>query len=122
MDILMTEDFDAVFYNGPMTKLQTTQPLVDTVRQRLYIRLRSFREEWFLDTRYGVPYFQSILGKKVTKGAVDLIFQTEILNVVGVKQITSFESTFNNRTYTLKFSVKVADGTDTGIITVSPIS
>lgn len=122
MDILMTEDGDAIFFNGPMTKSQTTQPLVGTVRQRLYIKLRTFRGEWFISTEYGVPYWQSILGKKVSKGSLDLIFQTAILEENGVKQITSFESTFQNRQYTLKFSVKVVDGTDTGIITVSPVT
>lgn len=116
----MTPDGDAIFFNGPMTKAQTTQPLIDTVRQRLYIKLKSFKGDWFINTEYGIPYFQNLLGFKIPKASADLIFQTAILEENGVKEITSFTSTLSNRQYTLKFSVRVMSGEDTGIITVSP--
>lgn len=119
MDLLLNEAHDIVWVNGPLLKEQTTQTRVDVVAQRLLIRLSTWREEWFLDTSYGVPYW-SILGHKIKKSAVDLIFQREILAENGVKELTFFESTFENRKYTLSFRVKVTTGDETETITLTP--
>jgi hypothetical protein len=114
---------DAVWVNGPLTKEFTTQPFTQTVEQRLRIRLQTFLEEYFWDTTYGIPYFQRLLGKKQTsKAAADLIFQTNILAEVGVKEIVSFDSTFVNRVYSLTFRVKVVDGTISSPIVINNIN
>lgn len=126
MDLLLDLDpispsyGDLTWKNGPLTPNYTTQSRVDVVAQRLRIRLLTFREEWFLDTSYGVPYFQYILGHKIKKSAVDLIFQREILAENGVKELTFFESTFENRKYSLSFRVKVTTGEESGLITITP--
>lgn len=123
MDLLMDYDEgDLIFVNGLLTKEYTTQPFVQTVQQRLYILLHTYLEEWFMDTTYGIPYWQSILGKKTTKSAVDLIFQQKILAENGVKEITQFNSTFVNRVYSLNFKVRVTTGEETQPITISPTS
>ena len=125
MDLLLNLDpisssyGDLTWKNGPLTPDYTTQSRVDVVAQRLRIRLLTWREEWFLDTSYGVPYW-SILGRKIKKSAVDLIFQREILAENGVKELTFFESTFENRKYTLSFRVKVTTGDETETITLTP--
>lgn len=114
---------DIVWNNGPLTKEYVTSPYTQTVAQRLKIRLLTFQEEWFLDTTYGVPYFQRILGKKkVTKSSIDLIFQEQILLETGVKEIVSFTSTFSNRQYSMTFQVRVVNGEVTAPINVSPIN
>lgn len=113
---------DIVWNNGPLTKEYTTQPLTETVAQRLKIRLLTFLEEWVYNTAYGVPYHQRILGKKTTKSAVDLIFQQQILSEEGVKEIVSFSSTFVNRQYSLIFSVRVVTGETTAPIVIQPIN
>lgn len=113
---------DSVWVNGSLTKAETTQPFTQTVAQRLRIRLLSFQEEWFLDQEYGVPYFQRLLGQKPTKSATDLIFQQEILDVNGVKEITYFSSTFQNRIYSLSFRVRVVTGEETDTISINPIN
>ena len=126
MDLLLDTDplsssyGDLTWKNGPLTPSYTTQSRVDVVAQRLLIRLRSFQGDWFLDTGYGVPYFQRILGHKIKKSAVDLIFQREILAENGVKELTFFESTFENRKYSLSFRVKVTTGEESGLITITP--
>lgn len=126
MDLLIQNDPLNPFYgdltwkNGPLTPDYTTQSRVDVVAQRLRIRLLTFRGEWIFDTGYGVPYFQRILGHKIKKSAVDLIFQREILAENGVKELTFFESTFENRKYTLSFRVKVTTGDETETITLTP--
>jgi hypothetical protein len=123
MDILLDIDTkDAVFFNGPLTSDYTTQPLTQTVEQRLRIRLSTFQNEWFMDTTYGIPYFQSILGRKATKEAVDLIFQQAILAENGVKEMASFTSTFTNRQYSMTFTVKVSNGQITQPVSITPIN
>lgn len=111
---------DLLFQNGPLTKEYTTQPLIQTVAQRLFIMLRTFQGEWFLNTQHGIPYWDSILGKKTSKSSVDLIFQQKILAERGVKEITYFKSTLENRKYYLSVKVKVSTGDETELITVSP--
>lgn len=122
MDLLLDPtSWDIVWNNGPLTKEFTTQPLTQTVAQRLKIRLLSFRGDWFINTAYGIPYFQSILGhKQKSKASVDLIFQTEILLEPGVREIVTFNSTLtSNREYNLVFSIKVVDGTVSAPITLT---
>lgn len=122
MDLLLDPtSWDIVWNNGPLTKEFTTQPLTQTVAQRLKIRLLSFRGDWFINTAYGIPYFQSILGhKQKSKASVDLIFQTEILLEPGVREIVTFNSTLtSNREYKLVFSIKVVDGTVSAPITLT---
>lgn len=126
MDILMDRNpispnfGDAIFINGPLTAQATTQEPKDKVAQRLRIRLLTFREEWFLDQTYGVPYYQEILGRKPGKSKVDQIFQEQILLEAGVKEITSFTSTFQNRVYSATFRVRVNTGEETEAITINP--
>lgn len=123
MDLLLNyETGDLTWKNGPLTIDYTTQPYVDTVKQRLFIMLRTFQGEWFMDLNHGIPYWQSILGKKTTKSAVDLIFQQKILAQNGVKEITEFKSTFVNRQYSLDFKVRVSTGEVTDTITINPIT
>lgn len=122
MDLLLDSSHDLVFFNGPLTKEYTTQPFTQTVGQRLKIRLLTFREEWFLDTEYGVPYWQAILAKKIPKSRVDSILQQEILLEQGVKEIVSFTSTFANRQYSASFRVRVSTGEVTETITINPIT
>lgn len=127
MDILLNNDLssegyhDAIFINGPLAKDSITSTPVEVVAQRLSIRLQTFLGEWFIDTQYGVPYWQRILGKKVTKTAVDRIFQEQILSERGVREITTFTSTFKNREYDMSFRVRALDGSTTETITVNTV-
>ena len=113
---------DILWENGPLTKEFTTQPFTETVAQRLFIRLRTFMGEWFTNTVYGIPYWQRILGQKPTKESIDLIFQENILAESGVKEIVSFDSTFENRIYSMTFRVRVVTGEVTSPITVNPVN
>lgn len=119
MDLLLGNDHDAVWNNGPLTKEFTTQPLTQTVAQRLKIRLLTFKGEWFVNTIYGIPYYQELLGKKPSKSRVDRIFQQEILAEQGVREITYFNSTFDKRQYSLEFRVKVSTGDVTEVININ---
>lgn len=122
MDLLMDYQLkDVIFYNGPLEKPYTTQPFVDTVKQRLFILLHTFQTEWFLDTTYGIPYWDW-LGRKVRKSTIDLVMQQKILAEEGVKELVEFNSTLVNRIYSLSFRVKVTTGEVTDLIIISPTS
>lgn len=114
MDILRKDNHsgDVIFYNAPMTREQMTCGLRTSVSQRLVMRLKTFKGEWFMNTSYGFPYFQEVLGKKINKHAVDEIFRREILKERGVKNLSNFKSTLTkDRKYSIEFRVAVGDGT-----------
>lgn len=122
MDLLIHRDYttgtyDMIFDNGTCP---TTSDLVDVVTQRLYIRLKTLFQEWFLNVEYGVPYLERILGKKIRKSTVDIIIQEQIMMEKGVKQIVSFQSTFDgpSRVYSCRFTVKAEDGNVSSVITI----
>lgn len=121
MDLLLHENNDLVFFNGPLTREYTTQPFVQVVAQRLLIMLQTWQSEWFLDLTHGVPYSEW-LGRKVPKQRVDQILQQKILAENGVKEITYFSSTLENRQYSAQFKVRVTTGEETNIITITPTS
>lgn len=104
--------YDAVFINGPLTRSGITYFAQDVVAQRLRIRLRTFLGEWFINTDYGLPYFERILKKGVSKTTVDNIFREHILSEPGVIQIESFTSNFDagSRMYSCNFTVLTKEG------------
>lgn len=103
-----TNDIESV--GGKIKLLSTIQ---ESVRQRLSIKLRTFQNEWFLDTTYGVPYrgLNGIIGGKKSKAEVDAIFISIINDEPEVQRIISFDSTYNpiNRRYNLNFDARVED-------------
>lgn len=99
--------------NGHMLLLQTKQELV---RQRLEIKLRTWRGEYWLDTSFGIPYRdngdgKAIIGKGYTQKDVDALYIAAIREDEDVNSIEYFNSEYNpvSRDYSLKFEVKVDD-------------
>lgn len=116
MDLLLNNDTkDLVFINGACPAVQDRAAVV---AQKLTIRLRTFFQEWFLNTDYGVPYLERILGKKVKKSTVDAIIQEQIYKERGVAEIVSFKSTLVKRDYSCEFRVRADNGDLTETITI----
>lgn len=67
----------------------------DAVRQQLYVKLNLWREEWFLDTEFGTPYLQSILGKQITLGGAIAALKQSILELTDINDIQEFSYNFN---------------------------
>lgn len=67
---------------------------VDAVRQRLLIRLKFFRGEWFLDLRQGLPYYEQVLVKTPSLPLVESVFRRAILSTPGVLSIQKMSVTF----------------------------
>lgn len=100
---------DLYLQNGT---IRLTATLLEAVAQELWIRFRFFRGEWFLDDRTGLPYMQSILGKKTPIGIISQIFKNVITTCPGVASLTTFNLTrLPNRGLLLTFAAQLADGT-----------
>ena len=89
----------------------------EQVRQQLLIKLKLWRGEWFLDTEFGTPYLQQILGKQLTLSGALAALRKSILEVEGVRQILSFSYTFSNATR--KLIVDFTADTPYGIVEVT---
>jgi len=112
MDIKLNSEHDLAFDGYDLT-LTTTES--ESLAQRLIIKLRTFRGEWFLNVDEGISYYESILGKNRAKETIDLIFKNAILSEPEVVNIISFESSISpQRVYQLRFKVRSLDG-DEGI-------
>ena len=89
----------------------------EQVRQQLLIKLKLWQGEWFLDTEFGTPYLQQILGKQLTMSGAIVALRKSILEVQGVTQITTFDYQFDRATRTIKIQFTV--NTPHGLIEVS---
>lgn len=90
----------------------------DSVRQQLDLKLSLWTGDWFLDTEFGTPYLESVLGKRVTLNAAVAALKTSILEVSEVSQITRFDHGFDRKLRV--FQVNFECSTTYGLIRVAP--
>ena len=114
MDLLVNRVRDTDGY-GDMLFVNGTTPItnefVDAVAQRVFIMLRTFESEWYLNEVTGVPYLTRILGFKVEKSTVDRILQQKILQEPGVADILEFTSSLSgNRVYEASMKIRTTGG------------
>ena len=114
MDLLVSRVRDTDGY-GDMLFVNGTTPItdefVDAVAQRVFIMLRTFESEWYLNDVTGVPYLTRILGFKVEKSTVDRILQQKILQEPGVADILEFTSSLSgNRVYEASMKIRTTGG------------
>ena len=107
MNILLNEN-DITFRNN---KLETVRGR-DEMVQKINCCLGSSMADWFLDTNLGVPYFQQLYRKGITREEVLAIFLNYISNIQGVIAITYIDVVFDveKRTAKLDFRVRTKDG------------
>jgi hypothetical protein len=97
---------DLIYDNSGVT---VTIDQADSVAQKLSIKLRTFKTEWFINTDTGIPYYQEIFGKVRNKQTIDAIFQKAILEEPDVLEIVEFSSSIDvGRTYSLIFRVRTS--------------
>lgn len=89
----------------------------DAVRQQLDLKLTTWVGTWFLDTEFGTPYLESILGKQITLNGAIAALKKSILEVSDVNQITQFDYEYDNRNR--KFTVAFECSTPYGLIRVA---
>jgi hypothetical protein len=105
-DIKLDDSGDIDLTNMSMT-LVTGQ---EAIAQEIRISMRFFKGEWFLDTRIGIPYFQSILGEKPSEETVATIYRQALLSIPGVKTVDSVVVTLSDRTATVAWRCLTDDG------------
>lgn len=94
----------------------TGQPVfaegVEAIGQDIRTRLRWFKGEWFLDARTGFPWFQRVLGRRVTERVVELLLRRAILTTPGVARLASMRVSIDRRSreLTATFSAVTPDG------------
>lgn len=84
----------------------------ERVHQQLQIKLKLWKGEWFLNTAFGTPYLEQILGKQITLNGALAALKNSINEVDGVQEIEQFNYDFNRKTRQLNvsFSVKTPYG------------
>lgn len=107
-DFKLDDNHDIEVTSNDFTLIDSSE----SIRQRLLIRLMTFQGEWFLDTDLGVPYYQTIFTKGITKDVVDSVIKRQIENCPGIESILKFSSSFSlsTREYTCSFTAKDTTG------------
>ena len=102
IDLLLDEDNELVIDRD----LQFSSG-VDGIAQSIRLNLQAFMGEWFLDLEDGVPYYQSILGKRYEAAKVVQAFRDPILATGGVQRLIAIGSSWDGATRTLTVSWEV---------------
>ena len=79
---------------------------VEAIQQHLSQRLKTFLNEWFIDKRIGIPYFEHILRKNFDPVVVDTLFKREIVNTPGILELLAFDVDLDRSTRTLQLTFK----------------
>lgn len=59
----------------------------ERIAQQVKVTLLTFLGEWFLDTTFGVPYFESILVKLPDRATIEAVLRARIRAVPGVERV-----------------------------------
>lgn len=89
---------------------------VDSLMQRIWIRMRFWLGEWFLDERLGVPWVERIFVKNADPRAIRNILTKVVASTPGVSRVTNFVMTVDKRarSFTVsRMTVVLDDGTTT---------
>lgn len=110
-DFLLDETTnDLVLTDKDLVFTTTTQ---EELRQRLSIRLLTYKGEWFLNESYGIPYTQEIIGVTRSKKTVDnILLSNAKLELSTSDSISNFESSYglDTRKYHMSFDVSTIEG------------
>jgi len=111
-------DYGVAYGGGSTTSLrsavssQLTTATSENLAQRLSIRLKTFKGEWFLDENLGIDYFGQVIGKNRKKATIDALLQSEIVRDAEVLQIAEYDSVYDNtlRKLNISFKTRTLDG------------
>lgn len=111
-------DYGVAYGGGSATSLrsavssQLTTATSENLAQRLSIRLKTFKGEWFLDENLGIDYFGQVIGKNRKKATIDALLQSEIVRDAEVLQIAEYDSVYDNtlRKLNISFKTRTLDG------------
>lgn len=90
----------------------------DAIRQAAECRLRTFRNEWFLDGSIGVPWFERIFGRKAAAAPVRSVLREELMAIPGVVEVPILDVAFDpaDRSLAISFVLQTAAGEVAGSV------
>ena len=95
--------------------------LADQVRQRLTIRFRFWKREWFANLDAGTPWLDVIFTKGVPDNAIKATLSNVILGCKGIAALDSIALTHGpDRTLSIDFAARLADGSTFSTSTYGP--
>ena len=108
-DLALDKTTHDLIYTG--TDLLMVDEL-DQVEQSLKERLLFYRQEWFLDTTIGIPFYDEVLVKNPNIPNIENIIKAEIMDTPGALELLSFKSEFDSqsRSYSVSFSLRTEFG------------
>lgn len=102
-DLALSDDGDLEVTLGSARVVTGTEALA----QRLSIRLKFFRGDWFLNVLEGVPYHDYVLRKRTSAAVRREVFRRAIATTRGVQQIVSLNVELDQRTRVLSVTGEV---------------
>lgn len=72
------------------------------VAQQIKVTLLTLLGEWFLDTSFGVPHFESIMVKNPNRSEVEAILKAKILDAPDVSGVTRMQIQINRPARTMR--------------------
>tara|TARA_R110000851_G_scaffold119532_2_gene247383 strand:+ start:1746 stop:2105 length:360 start_codon:yes stop_codon:yes gene_type:complete len=107
-DIILNSVHDLLITNGDISLFEKLEP---NTAQRVEINLLNFLGEWFRDVNTGVPYLQTILGRRNSLESANVEIKATIINTENISTITQYSSSIdNNRKLTVIFSATLESG------------
>ena len=108
MDIKLNSNYDIDISSGGFELVDG----LDAIRQELDISLQMVTGEWFLDTRWGMPWFQQLLGVKPRLYVISQLFREAIMAVNGIAGVNDLNISFDPPTRELfvSFRATALDG------------
>ncbi len=92
--------------------LQLNNEGLEAVGQRILITLNTFKGEYFLNTEFGAPWYQTVFRKGVSKNLIDTQIKNVIIAVPGVLQLLQYTSVIDSglRCMSITFKARVEEG------------
>lgn len=96
---------------GDDGQLKLTTDYIDTVKQRVECRLRTYRGELFMDRGLGVPYFEQFQSKAPDVGSVAMLLRSVVAEVNGVASVDIMDVSFDREHRVFNISMTIRSDT-----------
>ncbi|MBQ7445903.1 MAG: hypothetical protein IJS71_08245 [Clostridia bacterium] len=104
--------------NGDLDLSTGDAQIIDDIAQAILVRLRWHKGEWPINTDYGVPYFDNILGQKYNETYITQDIFDVFSEIVGLRTVNSLDIKKVKRGVFIKFSVTGDNGRESGEIVI----
>lgn len=109
-DVALSKTNDLVLIDG-----------AERIRQQIKVTLLTFFGEWFLDTTFGVPYFEVILIKNPRRAEIENVLRQKVRDVPGVSAVPSVEIEIDATTRQGRITLEGIE-TEEGLVTVQVLT